>query len=110
MGKGLESKVYEQQQRFLSLLGSEQSRLRGGLVVAAAPHREQRGSAELCSVRQRQGPREWHGAVSEEGQVGVRKGSAPEGGEHGTKLPEFRKPLDNALRCKVLCGARSWTR
>jgi len=50
MGKGLESKVYEQQQRFLSLLGSEQSRLRGGLVVAAAPHREQRGSAELCSV------------------------------------------------------------
>jgi len=24
--------------------------LRGGLMAAAAPHREQRGSAELCSV------------------------------------------------------------
>ena len=24
--------------------------LRGGLMVAAAPHRERRGSAELCSV------------------------------------------------------------
>ena len=32
-------------------------------MVAAAPHREQRGSAELCSVCQRQGPRERHGAV-----------------------------------------------
>jgi len=28
----------------------EQSRLRGGLMAAAAPHRERRGSAELCSV------------------------------------------------------------
>ena len=24
--------------------------LRGGLMAAAAPHREQRGSAELCSL------------------------------------------------------------
>ena len=38
-------------------------------MAAAAPHREQR---ELCSVRQRQGPRERHGAVSGEGQLGVR--------------------------------------
>ena len=30
-------------------------------------------SAELCSVRQRQGPREQHGAVSGEGQLGVRE-------------------------------------
>jgi len=25
-------------------------RLRGGLMAAATPHREQRGSAELCSL------------------------------------------------------------
>ena len=41
----------------------EQIRLRGGLMAAAAPHREWRGSAELCSLRQRQGPRELRGAV-----------------------------------------------
>jgi len=28
----------------------EQSRLRGGLMAAAAAHRERRGSAELCSL------------------------------------------------------------
>jgi len=32
------------------VLSPEQSRLRGGLMVAAAPHRERRGSAELCSL------------------------------------------------------------
>ena len=39
-------------------------------MAAAAPHREQR---ELCSVRQQQGPRERHGAVSGQGQLGVRE-------------------------------------
>jgi len=39
-------------------------------MAAAAPHRERRGSAELCSLGQRQGPRERHEAVSGEGQVG----------------------------------------
>jgi len=28
----------------------EQSRLRGGPMAASTPHRERRGSAELCSV------------------------------------------------------------
>jgi len=28
----------------------EQGRLRGGLMAAAVPHREWRGSAELCSL------------------------------------------------------------
>ena len=46
--------------------------LRKGLMAAAAPHREQSGSAELCSLWHRYGPREWHGAVSGEGQLGVR--------------------------------------
>jgi len=32
------------------VLSPEQSRLRGGLMEAAAPHRERRGSAELCSL------------------------------------------------------------
>jgi len=44
--------------------------LRGGLMAAAAPHRELRGSAELCSLWQRQGPRERHGA----GRGGAGKG------------------------------------
>ena len=37
------------------------------------------GRAELCSVWQRQGPRERHGAVSGEGQLGVRKGVCTRG-------------------------------
>ena len=50
MGKGLEDKVHEEQLRSLGLFSPMQSRLRGELVVAAAPHREQRSGAELCSV------------------------------------------------------------
>ena len=43
--------------------------LRGGLMAPAAPHREWRGSAELCCLwQQRQ-----HGAVPGEGQAGARK-------------------------------------
>ena len=48
--KGLEGKMEKKQLRTLSLLSSEQKRLSGGLMVSAAPHREWRGSAELCSV------------------------------------------------------------
>jgi len=59
--------------------------LRGGLMAAAAPHRER--SAELCSLWQRQGPRERHGAVPREGQWGLGTGSAPEGGGYGTACP-----------------------
>jgi len=40
----------KEQLRCLGVLSPEQSRLRGGLMAAAAPHREQRGSTELCSV------------------------------------------------------------
>jgi len=50
MGKDLEGRRCEEWLRSLGLSGSEQSRLRGGLVVAAAPHRERRDSAALCSV------------------------------------------------------------
>jgi len=48
MGKGLEGKVCEEQLRALGVLRAEE--LRGGLMAAAAPHRERRGSAELCSL------------------------------------------------------------
>jgi len=48
--KGLQGKVCEEGLRALGLLSPEQGRLRGGLMAAAAPHREWRGSAELCSV------------------------------------------------------------
>ena len=48
--------------------------LRGGLMAAAAPHMERRGSAELCSVWQRQGPRKRHGTLSGRVRVDIRKG------------------------------------
>ena len=47
--KSLEHTTCEEQLRSVGLLSPEQ-RLRGGLMAAAAPHREWRGSAELCSV------------------------------------------------------------
>jgi len=50
MVKGLESKVGEEQMRSLGLFSPEQSRLRRGLMAATVPHRERRGSAELCSL------------------------------------------------------------
>ena len=50
MVKGLEGKVYEEQLRSLGLLLPEQRRLRGVPVAAPAPHREWRGSTELCSL------------------------------------------------------------
>jgi len=50
MGKGLEGKVYEEQLRSLGLLSPEKRRLRGVPVAAPAPHREWRGSTELCSL------------------------------------------------------------
>jgi len=40
---------HEEQLRSPGLFSPEKKRLRG-LMVAAAPHREQRGSTELCSV------------------------------------------------------------
>ena len=46
----LEEKMDEEQMRILGLLRPEKRRMKGGLMAAAAPHREQRGSTELCSV------------------------------------------------------------
>ena len=82
----MQTEVYEEQLRPL-ISQSRAEELRGGLMAAAAPHREQRGSAELCSLWQRQGPRERHGAASGEGQLGWGKGSAPEDSGHGTACP-----------------------
>ena len=44
--KGVE--MSEEQMRPLRLLARAEER--GGLMAAAAPHRERRGSADLCSV------------------------------------------------------------
>jgi len=49
-GEEHEGKVCEEQLRSLGLFSPEQGRLRGGLMAAAAPHREWRGSTELCSL------------------------------------------------------------
>jgi len=46
----LEEKMDEEQMRILGLLRPEKRRMKGGLMAAAAPHREQRGSTELCSL------------------------------------------------------------
>lgn len=45
MVKGLESKMYEEQLRFLAVFSPEQRGLRGGLMVTAAIHRERRDSS-----------------------------------------------------------------
>ena len=50
MVKGLKGKVGEEQLRSLGWFNPVQSRLRGGLMVATAPHKEWRDSAELCSL------------------------------------------------------------
>jgi len=49
--------------------------LRGGLTATAAPHRERRGSIELCSLVTETGPEgtAWSYVVSGEGQGGVNK-------------------------------------
>ena len=39
------------------------------------------------TIREQQGPREWHGAVSGEGQLGSGTGAAPEGSGHGMGCP-----------------------
>ena len=63
--KGLEGKRWEERLRVLGLFVPEK-RMRGGLMVAAASHGEQEGSADLCFLVT--DSREWHGAVSGEGQ------------------------------------------
>ena len=67
--KCLKDKRHKEWLRSPGLCNLKQSRLRGGLMAAAAPHRERRGSAELCSVF----PREWHRSASGDGQVAVRE-------------------------------------
>lgn len=57
--------------------------LRGALTAAAA-HREWMGSAELCSVWQRQSPREGMGLCQGRGRWGSGRDSAPQEGGHGT--------------------------
>ena len=55
MVKGLEDKMCEEHLRCLGLLSPEQRR---DLMTSAAPHKEWRGSAELCSLGTAMGPEE----------------------------------------------------
>ena len=48
--KDLEGKMNEELLEVPAFAQPKAEELRGGLMAAAAPHREQRGSAELCSV------------------------------------------------------------
>ena len=70
--KGLEGKTYKEQLRALGLFSPEQSRLRGGLMVACSSLMRGVEGKALSSALwgQRQDPRERHGAVTGEGQAG----------------------------------------
>ena len=72
MVKCLEGKVYEDWLRSLGLFSPEQSRLRGGLMVACSSlTRGAEGQALSSDLwGQQQDPREWHGARTGEGQAG----------------------------------------
>ena len=119
MVKGLESKLYEEQLRFIGLLGLEQRRLRGGLMAAMAPHREQRGSTELCSLMTAAGPagRAWRCVRGGSSWV-LGKGSSPigwlgmeqthQGSDHSPTLLEFKEHLDTTLRYKVWILRVAW--
>lgn len=50
MVKGIESKTCEKHLMPLWFAQPRAEELRGGLMAAAAPRREQGGSAELCSL------------------------------------------------------------
>ena len=71
------------------LLSPEQRRLRGHLMAAAAPHRERRGSTELCSLVSAAGLK---GTVCScvRGGSGLVFGSSLEGYGHVTGSPEQR--------------------
>ena len=87
MGKGQEGKTYEEQLRCLDLLSSDQSRLWGGLMAAAAPHREQRAvlSSGLCDSDRARG--KGMELCNGKGGWGLGKGSATEGGGHRRDCP-----------------------
>ena len=109
MAKGLEDRMYEEQLRSLDFLSPEQSRLRGGVMAAAAPHREQRGSADPISLVTETGPEEMaQNCVRRGSDLVFGKGSSPKGGRaleqipqgsgHGTELPNFKEHFYSALR------------
>ena len=50
MVNGSEGKMYQGVAEALGCAQCRAEELRGGLMAAAAPHRERRGSAELCSL------------------------------------------------------------
>jgi len=88
MGKGLEGEVCEECPRPCSLLGPEQSRLRGGLVAAAAPRREPTASLSSMgnSMELHQGRARWgHGNALPQRVVGTAS-SCQSTGSTGTRL------------------------
>lgn len=124
MGKDLDGKMHMEQLRSLSLLISQQRRLRGGLMAAySSSQGEWSSSTELCSWVTVTGPEgvAWSSVRGGSGRVLGKDSSpqgteqAPQGSDHSPKLPEFKKCLDSALRHTfefwvVLCGAGNWAR
>ena len=88
MEKGLEGKTHKKQLRAHGLLNPEQRRLRGSLMAAAAPHREQRDSTDHCSLVTVTGPEAMACSCVRGGLVWVSGNySSAESNEHGTGSP-----------------------
>ena len=69
-------------------------------MAAAAPHRERRGSAELCCVTAT-GPEGTAWSCVRGGAVGVGDRVCTRGRWARPRVPEFKKHLDNALSYMV---------
>lgn len=74
------------------------------MVAYSSSQWEQRGNTDLRSLK------EWHGAVSEKSQVGIRERfftravhteQAPQSSGHGPKLLKLKQLLGNTLRHRV---------
>jgi len=94
----------------------------GGWVEASrqpmAPHREWRGSAELCSLVTATGTEGMSWGCTRGGAGRLGEGSSPMSGQapeqalqsHVPKLPEFKDCLDNTVSCMVwFFGGAVWS-
>ena len=117
MVKALQGKVHEE---WLGLFSPEQRRLKSGSVAAAAPHKERKGSTELCSLVVATGPEEtaWS-CIRALGKESLPVGDwaleqSPQCSGLGPKPAGVQEVFEEHSEIQfefwvVLCGVRSWT-